>query len=383
MNYILVDTNKKNFHPLTYTRPVADLRVGIFKISEKWEKLLGSKVSYLTEEYLNKKFPVKYDSINVYINSKFLPTPLLIEQIEYLKPNQKLIHGNDWVACCSESDELTVSSSFASYAADTDTILENWWDIYKFNSNEIENDIQNLELLNLSFLNDNIYVIGDESKLFLHPNSKVNGVSFNTTNGSIYVAENAEIMEGSLIRGPFAILPGATVKMGAKIYGGTTVGPKCKVGGEVKNSVFQGKSNKSHDGYLGNSVIGEWVNLGADTNCSNLKNTLSEVKVWNFHSKKLENTGETFLGCCIGDYSKTGINTMLNTGTTIGVNCNVFGNEVPPKFIPNFSWGCNNTNRYDIEKAIKVNQKMADFVDEELTANDENILRVLAKRAVF
>lgn len=380
MNCILVDTNKKNFLPVTYTRPVSEIRIGIYKISEKWEKLLGAAPSYLTESYLTAKYPVKYDTVNVFINSKFLPTPELIEQILSLQVNQKLIDGAEWVAVCTKENELNVSSSQSAIAAATGTIIEHWWDIFKFNGIEIENDIENSAMLNLSFLNENIYVIGSEEKLFLHPNAKVDGVSFNTTNGSIYIGENTEIMEGALIRGPFAVLPNSTIKMGAKMYGGTTIGPYCKIGGEIKNCVIQGHSNKTHEGYLGNSVIGEWVNLGADTNCSNLKNTFNEVNVWDYQSKSLTSSGETFLGCCVGDYSKTGINSMLNTGTTIGVNCNVFGAGFPPKFIPNFSWGHDNKIKYDIAKAIETNQRMASFSGLKIQKADEEILTYLSKR---
>jgi len=380
MNYILVDTNKKNFLPLTYTRPVSELRIGIYTISEKWEMLLGDKPSYLTESYLSAKYPVLFGVQNIFINSKFLPTPLLVEQITSLKENQKLVHGGEWVAVCSSDKELNVSSSQSSFPADTDTIIDNWWDIFKYNGAEIENDIENSSMLNLSFLNENIYVIGSEDKLFLHPNAKVDGVSFNTTQGSIFIGDDTEIMEGALIRGPFALLPKSTVKMGAKIYGGTTIGPNCKIGGEVKNSVIQGNSNKSHEGYLGNSVLGEWINLGADTNCSNLKNTVSTVKVWNYLSKELMDSGETFLGCCIGDYSKTAISSRINTGTSIGVNCNVFENGFPPKFIPNFSWGHDDKVKYDINKALEVNQAMAALSRLKISQADQEILVYLSKR---
>jgi UDP-N-acetylglucosamine diphosphorylase/glucosamine-1-phosphate N-acetyltransferase len=380
MNFILVDTNKKNFLPLTYTRPVSELRIGIYKISEKWEKLLGNKPSYLTESYLSAKYPVKHGNINIFINSKFLPTQTLIEQITSLELNQKLIHGTDWVAVCSSENELNISSYQKTFAAETGTILENWWDIYKYNGIEIENDIHNAEMLNLSFLNENIYVIGTEERLYLHPNAKVDGVSFNTTNGSVYIGEDTEIMEGSLIRGPFALLPNSTIKMGAKIYGGTTIGPYSKVGGEIKNTVIQGYSNKSHEGYIGNSVIGEWVNLGADTNCSNLKNTFNEVKIWDYQNRNFINSKETFIGCCIGDYSKTAINTMINTGTCIGINSNVFGAGFPPKFIPNFSWGHSDEIKYEIDKATEANQRMAKLTGFKISKADQEILVYLSTR---
>ena len=379
MNYILVDTNKKSFLPLTYTRPVSDLRIGIFKIYEKWEKMLGSRVSQLTESYLGGKFPVKFGDKNVFINSKFLPTPLLIEQIEYLELNQKLIAGNDWVAFCSDSQEVNISSSMPSFPADTDIVIENWWDLFKENGKAIESDIRHLEIPNWTQLSPTNLVIGNESDLFIHPTAIAEGVTFNTTNGPIYVAESCTIMEGACIKGPFAMLEMATVKMGAKIYEGTTIGPKCKVGGEIKNSMFSGYSNKSHDGYIGNSVIGEWVNLGANTNNSNLKNTLGTVKVWDYQSKSLVDTQEQFLGCCIGDYSKTSINTSINTGTSIGLNCNVFGTGLTNKFIPNFSWGPDNKVRFNIEKAIDINNKMAYLACESLSEQDHAILGFIHK----
>ena len=380
MNYILVDTNWKNFLPLTYTRPVSEIRIGINKIAQQWEHLLNSKPSTLTASYLSAKYPIKYGPNNVFINSKFLPTPALVDQILQLSINQKLIHGSDWVAVCSPDQELQVSSSQSSFAAETGTILDHWWDIFKYNGDEIERDIEYSSMLNLSFLNEHIYLIGEEDKLFLHPNAKVDGVSFNTSQGSIYVGEHTEIMEGALIRGPFALLSHSTVKMGAKIYGGTTIGPGCKVGGEIKNCVIQSHSNKAHEGYIGNSVIGEWVNLGADTNCSNLKNTFNHVKTWDYASKEMKDSGETFLGCCIGDYVKTAINTMINTGTCVGVCSNLFGADFPPKYIPNFSWGKDDVIRHDLNKAIKTNQRMANLSGQSISQADQEILEYLNKR---
>lgn len=380
MNYILADTNKKNFLPLTYTRPVSELRLGIFTIAEKWQKLLGSTPSYLTESYLSEQYSAKYEKVNVFINSKYLPTLSLRDQIETLAVGQKLIHGSDWVAVCVEGDELSVSSSMDGIPADTGTIIESWWDLFKYNGAEIENDIENLELLNLSFMNENIYVIGDENKLYLHPNAKVDGVSFNTTTGSIYVGEDAEIMEGSLIRGPFAIHGKSTIKMGAKIYGGTTIGPYCKVGGEVKNVVFQSHSNKSHEGYLGNAVLGSFVNLGAGTEASNLKNTYGSIKVWDYQAKENKDSGEQFLGCVIGDHSRTAIGTRLNTGTTIGVNANVVSNSISPKFIGNFYWGDNLSEKFNIDKAVSSYQRMCDLMGIEASNFRKELLHYLFKR---
>lgn len=376
MNFILVDVNRTNFLPLTYTRPVADLRIGVFKIVEKWEKYLNTKVSHHTELYLGEKFPSRFSEDNIFINSNCLPTPENVDLIKNLSIHQSVFNDETWVAYRSHRATFQPPLSNENSLSINCKKLKHWWDIFALNGEEIEKDIQNFPQERGSISSNNT-IIGSNDKLWIHPTAKVEGVILNTNGGSIIVGPYAEIMEGSIIRGPFVLGEGSTIKMGAKIYGPTTIGPKCKVGGEVKNCVFQGYSNKSHDGYLGNSVLGEWINLGADTNCSNLKNTFDDVKVWNYATGILEKSGNTFIGTCIGDYSKTGINTMINTGSVIGVNCNVFGGDFPPKYLPNFSWGLNNSEFYLIDKAIKSNQKMAEFTGETLSEFDLKILQHL------
>ncbi|MBO73344.1 MAG: glucose-1-phosphate thymidylyltransferase, partial [Flavobacteriales bacterium] len=218
-------------------------------------------------------------------------------------------------------------------------------------------------------------LIGPKNKLFIEEGAYIEGCVLNTDFGSVYIGKNAEVMEGSIIRGGFSVLEESKIKLGSKIYGPTSIGPKCRVGGEVKNSIFQGYSNKSHDGYLGNSIIGEWVNLGADTNCSNLKNTFSSAKVWSYEEKKMVDSGELFLGCCIGDFSKTGINTMINTASVIGVNANLFGSGFQKKFVPSFSWGERET--YTLSKAWEVNKNIARLTGEELSDEDHLILQAI------
>lgn len=326
--------------PLTYTKPVSHLRVGILTITEKWERYIESSCSNLVEPYLQQEFPMSLKDDNLFILGGLLPTKKLVSEITQLEKGQSLKSTDDVLiaARCQSLDEFLSPKQFNTSSNDV-RIVQRPWDIFHFNADEIENDIQ---LLNPKNSSDSLIasaVIGNPSKLFIHPAAKVYATSLNTTDGIIYIGENAEVMEGSVIRGPFALCNDSTVKMGSKIYGGTTIGPHSKVGGEVGNSVIQGFSNKGHDGYLGNSVIGEWCNLGADTNTSNLKNNYSNVRVWDYKTKNAVDTGLTFCGLIMGDHSKTGINTMLNTGTVVGVGSNIFGANFPPKFVPSFSWG--------------------------------------------
>ncbi len=366
--------------PLTYTRPAADLRIGIQKISEKWEAITGWDVAgYVTQGYLSKRFFISHAPA-IFIASNLIPNPELIVEISKLEAGQKLeISGK----CLVLKTELAIEnlgelehaiSSASSIPSNANGIsISAPLDIFKYNGNEIRKDIEALKLEKVASYGKYNSLIGDD--FYIHPSVKMEGVTLNSTNGPIYLAEGVEVMEGSVIRGPFAALEHATIKMSAKIYGDTTIGPHCKVGGEVSNSVFYGYSNKGHDGFLGNSVIGEWCNLGADTNSSNLKNNYSAVSVWNYATEIQENTGETFCGLIMGDHSKTGINTMLNTGTVVGVSANVFGGGFPPKFIPSFSWGgAEGFQTFKIEKAKEVASKMMQRRDLDLTIEESEIL---------
>ena len=376
MNVVLVDTNWVDFLPVTYTRPVSHLRCGVLKLYEKWEKLLNANSISVSEEYLNKKFFEEVEGTALVVNSKVLPDSNLINAIEQLKDKEILTSGKTWLAIRSEDgfDRNEWKNAEPVIYPNEYTTIESWWDLYKQNGLEIEKDFAMITKGRSSkALSESNTLIGPLSKIFIEDGAYIEGCTLNTNLGSIYIGKNSEVMEGSCIRGGFSLLDESKIKLGSKIYGPTSIGPKCRVGGEVKNSIFQGYSNKSHDGYLGNSVIGEWVNLGANTDCSNLKNTFSTAKVWSCNKGDMIDSGERFIGCCIGDFSKTGINTMINTASLIGVNSNVFGAGFQKKHVASFSWGENES--YTLAKAWDVNKNIALMIDEELNDKDYLILK--------
>ena len=343
MNYILFDgPARKKLLPFTYTRPVADLRIGILTIREKWEKHLGSTTSTVTEEYLSEKFPMVEFEENVMINASYIPTEILVEQVLDLQVNQALFDGDDIVAFYTKDTQEEID--FDTYeqlevTAEGVFKIENNWDIFSKNHEAIQLDYDLITQGRTSAeIPKGVQTLHSEN-IFIEEGANINFCSLNASDGPIYIGKDAEIMEGALIRGPFALCEQATVKMGAKIYTGTTIGPYCKVGGEVTNSVLMAYSNKGHDGYLGNSVLGEWCNIGADSNNSNLKNNYEEVRLWDYETEGFAKTGLQFCGLMMGDHSKCGINTMFNTGTVIGVSVNIFGTGFPRNFVPSFSWG--------------------------------------------
>lgn len=342
MNYILFDgTVRNNLLPFTYTRPVADIRIGILTIREKWEHYLGLTTTTLTEEYLEEKYPMVEMEQNIMINASFLPTEKIVIQIKNLKENQAIFKGEEVVAFYTIDSQEKVD--FDKYeildCADNFIQIKNTWDIFSLNGIALQADFEILTKDKTSQqIPETVHCINKE-QIFLEEGAKVEIAVLNASNGPIYIGKNTEIMEGSMVRGPFALCDNSTLKMGTKIYGATTIGPHCKVGGEVNNSVFFGFANKAHDGFLGNSVIGEWCNLGADTNNSNLKNNYAEVKLWSYETERFAKTGLQFCGLMFGDHSKCGINTMFNTGTVVGVSANIFGGNFPRNFIPSFSWG--------------------------------------------
>jgi UDP-N-acetylglucosamine diphosphorylase/glucosamine-1-phosphate N-acetyltransferase len=362
MNYILFDDDTRvHLLPLTFTRPVADIRVGILTIREKWEKLLGVKTSSKTENYLSNKFPLKFSihDDNIWINGSFCPNEKLVEEITKLQPNQALILSNRVIAANSGThkiidfnmiDSFDVLESYASAMR-----VENIWDIFLKNEEAILSDFKLITSGRKSqAISSSNQIIGKEN-IFIEEGAKIECAILNASTGPIYIGKNAEIMEGSIVRGTFALCEHSTLKLGAKIYGATTIGPHSKVGGEVNNSVIFGYSNKSHDGFLGNSVLGEWCNIGADSNNSNLKNNYAEVKLWSYEKEKFVNTGLTFCGLIMGDHSKCGINTMFNTGTVVGVNANIFGAGFQRNFVPSFSWGgAAGFSVYKIKDALEV-----------------------------
>ena len=342
MNYILFDGPARNsLLPFTYTRPVADIRIGILTIREKWEAFLETTTTTVTEDYLSEKYPMVELEENIMINAAFLPTERLVSEIAALKENQAIFQEEEVIAFfAKETQEDIDFSDFESIEFNEDVIkIENTWDIFAKNGAAIEADFQLLTKgRDSAAIPEGVFVQHPE-RIFIEEGAKLTFCSLNATNGPIYIGKDAEIMEGSMIRGPFALCEAATVKMAAKIYGPTTIGPHCKVGGEVNNSVMFAYSNKGHDGFLGNSVLGEWCNLGADTNNSNLKNNYAEVRLWSYETESFARTGLQFCGLMMGDHSKCGINTMFNTGTVVGVSANIFGSGFPRNFVPSFSWG--------------------------------------------
>ena len=342
MNYILFDgTVRDALLPFTFTRPVADIRIGILTIREKWEKYLGSTTTTLTEEYLSEKFPMVELAENIMINASFLPNDILSELVSNLEPNQAIFKGEEVIAFFTQDSQEEVNFDnyeIIEYTEDC-LFIANTWDIFAKNDAAIREDFELLtEDRKSQPIPKSVNVISPEN-IFIEEGAKLEFVTLNASTGPIYIGKDSEIMEGSIIRGPFALCEQAQVKMGAKVYGATTVGPHSRIGGEVSNSVLMGYSNKGHDGFLGNSVLGEWCNLGADTNNSNLKNNYDEVKLWSYETGGFEKTGLQFCGLMMGDHSKAGINTMFNTGTVVGVSTNIFGSGFPRNFVPSFSWG--------------------------------------------
>jgi UDP-N-acetylglucosamine diphosphorylase/glucosamine-1-phosphate N-acetyltransferase len=359
MNYILFDgENREALLPFTYTRPVADLRIGILTIREKWELYLGATTTTVTEDYLSDKYPMVEMEENVMINASYTPSEVLVTQIKNLKENQAVFDGDTMVAFFSlEDQEIDIDELEVFQIEGTVLKVERTWDIFSKNGAAIKADFKLLtEERTSAPIPENTVAFNPEA-IFIEEGAKLPLCVLNATDGPIYIGKNAEIMEGSLVRGPFALCEGSTLKMGAKIYGPTTVGPHSKVGGEVNNSVFFGYSNKGHDGFLGNSVIGEWCNLGADTNNSNLKNNYAEVRIWSYETENFAKTGLQFCGLMMGDHSKCGINTMFNTGTVVGVSANIFGSGFTRNFIPSFSWGgAKGFTTYLTSKAFEVAQ---------------------------
>lgn len=378
MNYILFDGPSRNaLLPFTFTRPVADIRIGILTIREKWEKYLGSTTTTLTEDYLSDKFPMVELEENVMINASYLPNPILVELISNLESNQAVFRGDEVLAFYThESQEEVDFDTYEIIEFNGDCItVEHTWDIFAKNDAALREDFELLtEDRTSQKIPKSVNVISPEN-IFIEEGAKLEFVTLNAATGPIYIGKNAEIMEGSVIRGPFALCEEAQVKLATKVYGATTVGPHCRIGGEVNNSVLFGYSNKGHDGFLGNSVLGEWCNIGADSNNSNLKNNYEEVKLWSYETESFAKTGLQFCGLMMGDHSKCGINTMFNTGTVVGVSANIFGSGFPRNFVPSFSWGgASGFVTYITKKAFEVAKIVMDRRHVEFTEQDKAIL---------
>lgn len=378
MNYILFDgPSRNNLLPFTFTRPVADIRIGILTIREKWEAYLDFTTTTVTEDYLSDKFPMVEMDENIMINASFLPNQTLAEMVKNLEANQAIFNNEDVIAFYTKDtqDDIDFDAYEAIEYVDDVLKIEHTWDIFSKNGEAIQEDFELLTKGRQSQPIPEMTVAFNRSDIFIEEGARLPLCSLNAENGPIYIGKNAEIMEGSMIRGPFALCEGATVKMSAKIYGPTTVGPYSKVGGEINNSVIFGYSNKGHDGFLGNSVLGEWCNLGADTNNSNLKNNYAEVRLWDYQTESFAKTGLQFCGLMMGDHSKCGINTMFNTGTVVGVSANIFGSGFPRNFVPSFSWGgSSGFTTYLTKKAFEVAKVVMSRRDIEFTEVDAAIL---------
>jgi UDP-N-acetylglucosamine diphosphorylase/glucosamine-1-phosphate N-acetyltransferase len=378
MNYILFDgPARNNLLPFTFTRPVADIRIGILTIREKWETFLESTTTTITEDYLSEKYPMVELDENVMINASYLPNLELVEMVQNLNENQAIFKGEDVIAFFTKEAHDDINfETFEAIEFNEDIIkVENTWDIFSKNGEAIQDDF-NLITKNRKSkpIPPSNNVIAPEN-IFIEEGAKLEFTTLNATQGPIYIGKGAEIMEGSLIRGAFALCEGAAVKMGSKVYGPTTVGPYSRVGGEIKNVVLFANSNKGHEGYLGNSVVGEWCNLGADTNSSNLKNNYAEVRLWDYNTEGFAKTGLQFCGLMMGDHSKCGINTMFNTGTVVGVSANIFGSGFPRNFVPSFSWGGHSGfTTYVTKKAFEVAEVVLGRSKIEFTNEDKAIL---------
>ncbi|WP_207427491.1 GlmU family protein [Pedobacter sp. SYSU D00535] len=370
------DSARESLLPLTFTRPVASLRIGILTIAEKWERYLKAEASYLTAEYLQHKFPYHFHRQNIFINGSVCPDDQLLEAIDNLKAGEALYSQNVLLAAKDSSPEELHNRpalKIVDYSTDFIRIVYPE-DIFRFNDAELRKDFllvtKGRSSASLSTTNT---LLGDQ--IFVEPGANAECTIFNTKEGPIYLGSNSNVLEGSVIRGSFALCENGLVKMGAKIYGKTTVGPHCKVGGEVNNSVLYSNSSKGHEGFLGNSVLGEWCNIGADTNNSNLKNNYAEVKLWDYNKKRFRKTGLQFCGLIMADHAKCGINTMFNTGTVVGVSANVFGAGYPRNFVPDFAWGgAQGFEVYNLNKVFETAEKVFERRGITFGEDDQKIL---------
>ena len=375
MNIVLFDgEERENLLPLTFTKPVASLRMGVLTFTERWEKLLKTTISYETVPYLAEKFPISIQSENIFINPSFFPSKKLVETIESLAIGQSIVYNDKLVAVKTIDNEPIITNDLVLFEEEL-IHIKNSWDLFTYNFQAIEFDFELLTEGKTSQPISSTNRVLHPEKIFLEEGAKVEFTILNASEGPIYIGKDAEIMEGSMIRGGLALCEHGKINMGAKIYSGCTIGPYCKVGGELNNAILMAYSNKGHDGFLGNAVIGEWCNLGADTNNSNLKNNYAEVKLWSYKESRFVKTGLQFCGLIMGDYAKSAINTQFNTGTVVGVCANVFQSGFPPNLIKHYSWGGNSDAPiFSFDRACEAAEKMMERRKVDLTATDRKIL---------
>lgn len=367
--------------PFTFTRPISEIRVGILTIREKWQQLCKAEYSYHAEPYLQNQYPQAGES-DYFVRSNILPNKELIAKINDLTKGESLVDENEEVMAVaadgkSDLNELLTQKRNTIKCDLALNRIDNVWDIFQKNGAEITNDYQLITNGRSSFkIKDPHTRVYNEQDIFLEEGVAIRASVLNADNGPIYIGKNCEINEGSIIQGPFGLGDNSIVSVGAKIRRNTSTGPWTKIGGEVSNSVIFGYSNKAHDGFLGNSVIGEWCNIGADTNTSNLKNNYGEVKIWNYKQERFIPTGSQFCGLMMGDHSKCAISTMFNTGTVVGVAANIFGAGFPRTSVPSFSWGgVSGYKTFELEKAIEASNAMMGRRNKELTIFDIDILK--------
>jgi UDP-N-acetylglucosamine diphosphorylase/glucosamine-1-phosphate N-acetyltransferase len=382
-NLILFDNEtREHLLPFTFTRPVCEIRLGAMTNRERWEKWMKGKASFITQDYLSERYDITISEVNYLINGSVLPTHEIVSLINQMENGGAMLLDGELIAAVLDRDQFNRLmyddiEDLNSFEIKESPVLKlnRLWDIFQLNEKAIISDFKLITAGRSSEpISKTNLVIGD-GQIFLEESAKVEGATLNTTKGPIYIGKDAEVMEGALIRGPFSLGEKSTVKMGAKIYGPTSVGTHCVVGGEVKNIVMFNHSSKGHEGYLGNSVIGDWCNIGADSNCSNLKNNWSEVKLWSYVSGELEQTDQLKIGLMMGDYSMCGINSMFNTATVIGLCCNIFGAGFLPKFMPSFSWGgAEHFTTYIPEKAFDAVERMMVIHGYHLEAEDRLLL---------
>lgn len=365
--------------PFTFTRPVSAIRVGILTIAEKWEKRLGADASFKTEAYLQKKFPLISALDNLLINGAVCPDDQLVDTVTALPEGYYLVKDALLIAARNPEEPMTGQNTIEYQSRFT--IIDQPWKIFRENAGQLKLDFKLITAGRTSApIKDRYTAVYGEDNIFVEENVTILAAVLNAESGPIYLGKNSIIQEGVVIRGSFALCENAQINMGAKLRGDTTVGPYSKIGGEVSNSVIFGNSNKSHDGYLGNSVLGEWCNLGAGTNSSNLKNNYDAVKLWSHGENKFKSTGLQFCGLMMGDHSKSGINTMFNTGTVVDVCVNLFGGGLPPSYIPSFAWGgAQGFTAYKIDKALETINKVMNRRNADFSEDDQDILLHLFK----
>ena len=393
MKTFLIDVDRSRLLPLTFSKPACDLLVGIDTVREKWASALGKELSVLSATYLGLK--ESSEEVNLLIHGSCIPNKNLVEAIADLGENQILTHRGRFIAVKAGKDEVEEAQekidkgegiSFTHFDREEVhfnydlTVIEKPSDIFAHNGVVLRTDFKRISKnYHSTNFDSDVVVKGDD--IFIEEGAKLSHCVLNASEGPVYIGRDAEVMEGCLIRGPFSLGAHSTLKMGAKIYGDTSIGKHCKVGGEVANSIVNDYSNKGHDGYLGNSVIGSWCNLGADTNTSNLMNTYGEVKVWDYSREAIVPTGRQFHGLIMGDHSKAGINTMFNTGTVVGMCANIFGGGFPDKFIPSFSWGSPESgfSEFRMDKAEEAASAMMARRGIKLSKRDKDVFQTVAE----